>query len=72
VFSLDVFFSPEEIGILTITWIIVGGGFGIFLTWIINFWFVKTGNFKYYDWICKTLLGCAVLGYLVMGISTIF
>ena len=38
------------------------------MSWIVQIWLAKTGDYKYYDRTCKTVLGIGIVGDLILGL----
>lgn len=59
--------DANSLAILNLAWIVSGGGFGIIMSWVVQRWLAKTGDYKYYDRTCKITLLFGILGNLVLG-----
>lgn len=53
---------------LNLGWILSGAFFGILMSFLVQIWLSKTGNYKYYDNTCKIVLFVGILGNIVLGI----
>ncbi len=53
--------------LLNLMWMVSGGGSGIIMSWLVQKWIYKTGDYKYYDRTCKIILFIGILGNLLLG-----
>ncbi len=53
--------------VLNVVWIFSGALFGIIMAGVVQVWLAKTGDYKYYDRTCKSILVVGLIGNLILG-----
>jgi uncharacterized protein involved in response to NO len=52
---------------MNLAWILSGALFGMMMSFMMQKWLGKTGDYKYYDRSCKIILFIGILGNLAVG-----